>query len=108
MLLTLVNRFKDEVRSFGRQLGIHEDLIMRHPFPGPGIGVRIVGEVTAKRVEIVRKADHIFISMIREAGLYNEVRTPAPRFPIRVANRNRSPKPTLRLIRTKVCILSRP
>lgn len=48
---------------------------MRHPFPGPGIGIRIIGEITPERVEIVRKADHIFISMIREAGLYNEVRT---------------------------------
>jgi GMP synthase (glutamine-hydrolysing) len=65
--------FKDEVREFGRQLGIHEELIMRHPFPGPGIGIRVIGEVTPERVEIVRKADHIFISMIREAGIYNEV-----------------------------------
>ena len=47
---------------------------MRHPFPGPGIGVRILGEVTPERVEIVRKADHIFISAIREAGFYNDVR----------------------------------
>ncbi|KAL2760020.1 hypothetical protein ACRALDRAFT_1046636 [Sodiomyces alcalophilus JCM 7366] len=73
LLEPLRELFKDEVRSFGRQLGIHEDLIMRHPFPGPGIGVRIIGEVTPERVEIVRKADHIFISMIREAGFYNEI-----------------------------------
>jgi len=46
---------------------------MRHPFPGPGIAVRIIGEVTPERVAIVRKADHIFISMIKEAGNYNEV-----------------------------------
>jgi GMP synthase (glutamine-hydrolysing) len=65
--------FKDEVRAFGRQLGIHEDLVMRHPFPGPGIAIRILGEVTPERVEIVRKADHIFISMIREAGIYDQV-----------------------------------
>ncbi|KAI0468577.1 GMP synthase [Xylaria cf. heliscus] len=65
--------FKDEVRAFGRQLGIHEDLVMRHPFPGPGIAIRILGEVTPERVEIVRKADHIFISMIKEAGLYDEM-----------------------------------
>lgn len=68
-----VSSFKDEVRAFGRQLGLHEELIMRHPFPGPGIAVRILGEVTPERVEIVRKADHIFISAIREAGFYNEV-----------------------------------
>ncbi|KAI1814110.1 GMP synthase [Poronia punctata] len=65
--------FKDEVRAFGRQLGIHEDLVMRHPFPGPGIAIRILGEVTAERVEIVRKADHIFISMIKEAGIYDQM-----------------------------------
>ncbi|KAK6212677.1 GMP synthase (glutamine-hydrolyzing) [Pestalotiopsis sp. IQ-011] len=65
--------FKDEVREFGRQLGIHEELIMRHPFPGPGIGIRVIGDLTPERVEIVRKADNIFISMIREAGVYNEM-----------------------------------
>ncbi|KAH6656444.1 GMP synthase [Truncatella angustata] len=73
LLEPLRELFKDEVRSFGRQLGIHEDLVMRWPFPGPGIGIRILGEVTAERVEIVRQADHIFVSMIREAGLYNEI-----------------------------------
>ncbi|PKS08132.1 hypothetical protein jhhlp_005407 [Lomentospora prolificans] len=65
--------FKDEVRELGRQLGVHEDLVMRHPFPGPGIGVRIIGECTPERVNIARQADHIYIEMIREAGLYNEI-----------------------------------
>ncbi|CAG8022520.1 unnamed protein product [Penicillium salamii] len=65
--------FKDEVRAIGRQLGIHEDLVNRHPFPGPGIAIRILGDVTQERVEIARKADHIFISMIKEAGLYNQI-----------------------------------
>ncbi|EQK99488.1 GMP synthase [Ophiocordyceps sinensis CO18] len=65
--------FKDEVREFGRQLGIHDDLVMRHPFPGPGIAIRIIGEVTPERVAIARKADHIFISMIKEAGIYNQM-----------------------------------
>lgn len=65
--------FKDEVRELGRQLGVHEDLVMRHPFPGPGIAIRILGEVTAERVEMARKADHIYISMIKEAGLYNQI-----------------------------------
>lgn len=66
------------MRAFGRQLGIHEDLVMRHPFPGPGIAIRILGEVTRENVEIVRKADHIFITMIKEAGIYNEVRPIVP------------------------------
>ncbi|KAL3951951.1 hypothetical protein ACCO45_013668 [Purpureocillium lilacinum] len=65
--------FKDEVRALGRQLGINEELVMRHPFPGPGIAIRIIGEVTPERVEIARKADHIFIGMIKEAGLYNKI-----------------------------------
>lgn len=65
--------FKDEVRELGRQLGLHEELVMRHPFPGPGIAIRVLGEVTPERVEIARQADHIFISMIREKGIYNEI-----------------------------------
>ncbi|RDW95012.1 hypothetical protein BP5796_00775 [Coleophoma crateriformis] len=65
--------FKDEVRDLGRQLGIAHDLVMRHPFPGPGIAIRVLGEVTPERVEMARKADHIFISMIREAGLYDKI-----------------------------------
>ncbi|KAH7171440.1 hypothetical protein EDB81DRAFT_877435 [Dactylonectria macrodidyma] len=73
LLEPLREMFKDEVRSFGRQLGIHEDLTMRHPFPGPGLGVRIIGEITPERVGIVRKADFIFISMIKEAGIYDKI-----------------------------------
>ncbi|KAI1007737.1 GMP synthase [Podosphaera aphanis] len=65
--------FKDEVRELGRQLGIHEDLVMRHPFPGPGIAIRVLGEVTRERVAIARKADHIFIQEIRKAGLYDHI-----------------------------------
>ncbi|KAK0612875.1 hypothetical protein B0T17DRAFT_541991 [Bombardia bombarda] len=65
--------FKDEVRALGRELGISHELVMRHPFPGPGIAIRILGEVTPERVEIARKADHIFISMIREAGIYDDI-----------------------------------
>ena len=65
--------FKDEVRALGEQLGIAHELVMRHPFPGPGIAIRILGEVTPERVEIARRADHIFISMIREAGLYDQI-----------------------------------
>ncbi|KAG5984963.1 GMP synthase (glutamine-hydrolyzing) [Claviceps digitariae] len=73
LLEPLRELFKDEVRSLGRRLQIHEDLVNRHPFPGPGIGVRVLGDLTAERVEIARKADHIFISMIKEAGIYNEM-----------------------------------
>ncbi|KAI5923550.1 GMP synthase [Camillea tinctor] len=65
--------FKDEVRAIGRQLGIHESLVNRHPFPGPGIAIRILGDVTKERVEIARKADFIFITMIKEAGLYDQI-----------------------------------
>ncbi|KAH7032939.1 GMP synthase [Microdochium trichocladiopsis] len=65
--------FKDEVRKFGQELGIHRDLVMRHPFPGPGIAIRILGEVTPERVRITRTADHIFISEIRNAGVYDEM-----------------------------------
>jgi GMP synthase (glutamine-hydrolysing) len=65
--------FKDEVRALGKQLGIAHELVMRHPFPGPGLAIRVLGEVTPERVEIARRADHIFISMIREAGLYDKI-----------------------------------
>lgn len=62
--------FKDEVRELGRQLGLPDEVVERHPFPGPGLSVRIVGEVTRERVETVRHADDIFITMLRERGLY--------------------------------------
>ncbi|OPB46597.1 GMP synthase [glutamine-hydrolyzing] [Trichoderma guizhouense] len=73
LLEPLRELFKDEVRDLGRRLKIHEDLVNRFPFPGPGIGVRILGECTPERIEIARKADHIFISMIKEAKIYNEI-----------------------------------
>lgn len=65
--------FKDEVRELGKTLGIPEDLVWRHPFPGPGIAVRIIGEVTPEKVRIVQEADQIFIEEIRAAGLYREI-----------------------------------
>jgi GMP synthase (glutamine-hydrolysing) len=64
---------EDEVRAMGTLLGIPEDLVWRHPFPGPGIGIRILGAVTPELVEIVRQADHIFISEIKAAGLYRKI-----------------------------------
>lgn len=65
--------FKDEVRILGTNLGIPEDLVWRHPFPGPGIAIRILGEVTPEQVAIARKADHIFIEEIKAAGLYRQI-----------------------------------
>ncbi|KAF8473491.1 hypothetical protein BDZ91DRAFT_403775 [Kalaharituber pfeilii] len=65
--------FKDEVRALGTNLGIPEDLVWRHPFPGPGIAIRILGEVTSEQVAIARQADHIFIEEIKAAGLYRQI-----------------------------------
>jgi GMP synthase (glutamine-hydrolysing) len=65
--------FKDEVREVGRRLGLPADAVDRHPFPGPGLAVRIVGGVTAKRLETLRRADAIVIEEIRRAGLYGKL-----------------------------------
>ncbi len=65
--------FKDEVRRVGRQLGISERLIGRHPFPGPGLGIRIIGEITPEKVHILQEVDYIFIETLRETGLYDKV-----------------------------------
>jgi len=65
--------FKDEVRVVGEYLGLPEDIIWRHPFPGPGLAVRIVGEITPQRLEILRDADEILIDEIKSAGLYKKV-----------------------------------
>ncbi len=69
----LKSLFKDEVRLVGKALGIDETLLGRHPFPGPGLGIRILGEVTRKKVEILQEVDHIYIQGLREAGLYHKV-----------------------------------
>lgn len=65
--------FKDEVREMGMQLGLPEDLVWRHPFPGPGIAIRVLGEVKPEYVEIARLADNIFIEEIKAAGLYRKI-----------------------------------
>jgi GMP synthase (glutamine-hydrolysing) len=65
--------FKDEVRSLGKELGIPDPIISRHPFPGPGLAVRIIGEVTRKRLDMLRKADAVFLEEISTAGLYGDI-----------------------------------
>jgi GMP synthase (glutamine-hydrolysing) len=65
--------FKDEVRLIGRDLGIPPRLIERHPFPGPGLAVRILGEITTEKVELLQKADRIFIEELHNFGVYNDV-----------------------------------
>ena len=65
--------FKDEVRRVGLEMGMQEHLIKRQPFPGPGLGIRILGEITAEKVEILQNADDIYMTMMREWGLYDEV-----------------------------------
>ena len=65
--------FKDEVRQLGIELGLEPEFVWRHPFPGPGLAVRILGEVNAERVEILQNADEIVIDEIRKAGLYREI-----------------------------------
>jgi GMP synthase (glutamine-hydrolysing) len=65
--------FKDEVRVLGRELGLPDGFVGRHPFPGPGLAVRILGEITKERLEILRQADAIFLAEIRAAGLYDAI-----------------------------------
>ncbi|MEL7519772.1 MAG: glutamine-hydrolyzing GMP synthase, partial [Pseudomonadota bacterium] len=65
--------FKDEVRELGRELGLPEAFVGRHPFPGPGLAIRIPGEVTKERCDILRKADAIYLEEIRNAGLYDAI-----------------------------------
>ncbi|RKP09519.1 hypothetical protein THASP1DRAFT_28679 [Thamnocephalis sphaerospora] len=65
--------FKDEVRALGKVLDIDEELVWRHPFPGPGLAIRVLGEVTKAQVDICRQADHIYLSEIRAAGLYRKI-----------------------------------
>jgi len=65
--------FKDEVRKLGRLLGIPETIVRRHPFPGPGLAVRIIGEVTEKRLQVLKEADSIIVHEIKQADLYNKI-----------------------------------
>jgi GMP synthase (glutamine-hydrolysing) len=65
--------FKDEVRRIGKSMGIDKELLGRHPFPGPGLAIRILGDITPEKVNILQEVDHIFISSLRAAGLYDKV-----------------------------------
>jgi GMP synthase (glutamine-hydrolysing) len=65
--------FKDEVRAVGRELGVPDWFVNRHPFPGPGLAIRILGEITPERIDILQKADTIYIEEIKKAGLYDDI-----------------------------------
>lgn len=65
--------FKDEVRAIGKELGLPDEFIGRHPFPGPGLAVRVLGDITKERLDILREADKIYIDEIKHAGIYNEI-----------------------------------
>ena len=73
LLEPLRELFKDEVRQVGRELGLPEEMVGRHPFPGPGLAIRILGEITGEGLEVLRRADHIYIEEIRAAGLYDSI-----------------------------------
>jgi GMP synthase (glutamine-hydrolysing) len=65
--------FKDEVRKVGLELGIPHDLLFRHPFPGPGLAIRILGEITEEKVRLLQEADNIYIASLKKHDLYNKV-----------------------------------
>ena len=73
LLEPLRELFKDEVRLLGEELGMDKKVIYRHPFPGPGLGIRILGEVTPEKVEILQNADKIYIDFLHEKELYDKI-----------------------------------
>ena len=73
LIESLKDFFKDEVRKMGIELGLPQEMLDRHPFPGPGLGVRIIGEITKEKTRILKEADHIFIQELIKADLYDQV-----------------------------------
>jgi len=73
LLEPLRELFKDEVRALGKEMGLPDDVVYRHPFPGPGLGVRCIGAITKERLDTLRDADEIFIDEIHKAGLYRDI-----------------------------------
>jgi GMP synthase (glutamine-hydrolysing) len=65
--------FKDEVRKIGREMGIDDIFLARHPFPGPGLGIRVLGAVSEEKVKLLQEADAIFVQHLKDSGLYKEV-----------------------------------
>ena len=65
--------FKDEVRKLGLELGLNKEIISRHPFPGPGLAIRMPGLITKEKIKILKEADHIFINGLRDSGLYDKI-----------------------------------
>ena len=79
--------FKDEVRALGRELGLPESFVGRHPFPGPGLAIRVPGEVSEEKLATLRKADAIYLDEIRKAGLYDKIwQAFAVLLPVRTGN----------------------
>ena len=73
LLEPLRELFKDEVRNLGRELGMPEDILQRHPFPGPGLAVRIMGEITPERVQVLQEADSIYLEILKQTGEYERI-----------------------------------
>jgi len=73
LLEPLRSLFKDEVRKVGSEVGLPDDMVWRQPFPGPGLAIRIIGNVTKEKLDMLREADHIVMGEIREAGLYRQL-----------------------------------
>jgi len=65
--------FKDEVRALGSNLGIPDEILYRHPFPGPGLAVRVPGEITIEKLEILREADDVFVTCLKTSGWYSKI-----------------------------------
>ncbi|MDC2965868.1 glutamine-hydrolyzing GMP synthase [Alphaproteobacteria bacterium] len=73
LLEPLKELFKDEVRKLGKELAISKEFVNRHPFPGPGLGIRILGEISKKKIKILQEADYIYLNLIRKHGLYDKI-----------------------------------